>query len=198
MRTTRISIYLGCLMGLLLILGGCAQSPHYLQVDPKVGHNLPRLGSGQSVTVNVVDGRDSDIMGTRSGAAMSSAVITVEAHNLMPKLQHQAEIALTRMGFEPTTQPADDRPSVTLTLTELSYSQDDAQPLIDKAQLLARMRAQVVNDRNTYNGVYTAKREQTYAVKPDLETNARMVTDLLSSALDRAFGDPKVGNLLAR
>lgn len=198
MRMTRIAVYLTCLAGVLIILAGCAQSPHYLQVDPEIGQNLPRTGSGQSVTVNVVDGRDSDVMGTRSGAAMSSAIITVEAHNLIPKLQKQAEEALTQMGFNPTTQPAEGQPSMTLTLTQLNYAQDDAYPLIDKALLLARFSAEVVNDRKTYTGIYTAKREQTYAMKPRRETNARMVTELLSSALDRTFSDPKVGNLLAR
>lgn len=182
----------------VLFLAGCAQSPHYLQVDPKVGQNLPQVGSGQSVTVAVVDGRESDVLGTRSGAAMSSAVISVEAHNLMPRLQAQVEEALRRMGFNPTTQTAEGRPSLTLTLAQLSYANTAAQPVVDKAQLVARLRAVVVNGGTTYTGNYTAKREQTYAVKPGQEANTEMVTDVLSRALDRMFNDPQVGNLLAR
>lgn len=197
MRISRMAGHLGWLMGLLL-LAGCAQSPHYLQVDPKVTQNLPQAGSGQSVTVNVVDGRESEVLGTRTGAAMSTATITVEAHSVIPRLQTQAEAALRQMGFSPTTQSVAGQPSLTLTLAELAYQESDDRLMLDKALLLARLRAEVKNDRTTYTGNYTAKRTQSYAVTPDAETNNRMVTDLLSDALNRAFGDPQIGNLLAR
>lgn len=197
MRIFRLATCMVWLMGMLLI-AGCAQSPHYLQVTPQVSENLPQVGSGQSVTVNVVDGRDSEVMGTRTGSVMSSAIISVEAHSLIPRLQAQAEVALSRMGFTPTAQEAEGRPSLTLTLTQLSYVQADDKPLIEKAFLQAHLRARVVNDRNIYTGNYIAKREQSYAVKPDRDANTLMVTDLLSRALDRAFNDPEIGRLLAR
>lgn len=197
MRISRLSTGLGWLMSVLLV-AGCAQSPHYLQADPQISQNFPRSGSGQSVTVNVVDGRESEVLGTRSGAAMSSAVISVEAHGLIPRLQAQAEAALSQMGFNPTPQTASGRPSLTLSLEQLSYAQADDKPLVEKALLLARLRAEVTNGRSTYTGNYTAKREQSYAVKPDREANTRMVNDVLSRALDRTFNDPEVGRLLAR
>ena len=196
MRISRMNIFLAWLASMLL--AGCAQSPHYLQVDPTVGQDLPRVGNGQSVTLNVVDGRESDVLGTRSGAAMSTAVISVEAYDLMPKLKNQAEMALSRMGFNPTSEPANDRPSLTLTLTELNYQKADSKPLLDKAVLLARFQAKASNEWQTYTGTYTAKRQQDYALKPDREANTAMVSDLLSRALQRAFNDPQIGNLLAR
>lgn len=197
MRSAKLTICLAWLMGILLLVG-CAQSPHYLQVNPQVSENLPQAGSGQSVTVTVVDGRESSVLGTRSGAAMSSDTISVEAYSVIPKLQAQAEAALARMGFTPTTQAATGRPSLTLTLVQLSYAQADDRPLLEKANLLARLQAKVTNDRQTYTGTYTAKREQQYAVKPSRDSNTRMVNDLLSRALNRAFNDPEVGSLLAR
>lgn len=54
------------------------------------------------------------------------------------------------------------------------------------------------NDGQTYTGTYTSRRVQSYAVKPDKATNQRMVTDLLSDGLNRAFADPQLGQLLAR
>ncbi|SHE87954.1 uncharacterized lipoprotein [Modicisalibacter ilicicola DSM 19980] len=197
MRISKAAIFLGWFAAMLL-LAGCAQSPHYLQVEPSVGENLSRVGNGQSVTLNVVDGRESDVLGTRSGAAMSTAVISVEAYDLMPKLQNQSEMALRQMGFNPTSEPATDRPSLTLTLTDLNYQKAEGKPLLDKAVLLARFQAEATNDRMTYTGTYTAKRQQDYALKPDREANTAMVNDLLSRALQRAFNDPQIGNLLAR
>ena len=50
----------------------------------------------------------------------------------------------------------------------------------------------------TYTGTYTSRRTQGYALKPDADSNARMLSDLLSDGMNRAFSDPELGNLLAR
>lgn len=197
MRISRVAARVGWLMGALLILAGC-QNPQYLQVEPKLTQNVPRVGNGQSVTVNVVDGRESDVLGTRNGVAMSTSTITVEAYTLIPQLQAQAEAALTRMGFSPTTQSAQGRPSLTLTLAQLSYQESDAQLILDEAFLIARMRAVVENQHTTYTGKYTSKRTQSYALTPDAEKNTKMVSELLSDVLNRTFSDPQIGKLLAR
>lgn len=197
MRISRVAARVGWLMGALLILAGC-QNPQYLQVEPELTQNVPRVGNGQSVTVNVVDGRESDVLGTRDGVAMSTSTITVEAYTLIPQLQTQAEAALTRMGFAPTTQSAEGRPSLTLTLTQLNYQESDAQLILDEALLIARMRAVVENQNTIYTGNYTSKRTQSYALTPDAEKNTRMVSELLSDVLNRTFSDPQIGNLLAR
>lgn len=197
MRISRVAARVGWLMGALLILAGC-QNPQYLQVSPELTQNVPRVGNGQSVTVNVVDGRESDVLGTRDGVEMSTSTITVEAHTLIPQLQAQAEAALTRMGFSPTTQSAQGRPNLTLTLTQLDYQESDAQLILDEAFLIARMRAVVENQNTIYTGKYTSKRTQSYALTPDAEKNTKMVSELLSDVLNRTFSDPQIGNLLAR
>lgn len=178
-------------------LAGCA-SPHYLQLDPKRTAAVPQIGSGQAVTVVAVDGRDSGVIGTRSGSAMSTATITVSAHELIPRLQREAERAVHEMGFSPTTEHAEGRPSLTLTLERLGYERGESRPVIDEARLEAVFVAEAVNGGNTYTGTYTSRRTQSFAVRPDRDTNARMVNDLLSDGLDRAFRDAELGRLLAR
>ncbi len=178
-------------------LAGCA-SPHYLQLDPKRTAKVPQSGSGQAVTVTAVDGRDSEVIGTRTGSAMSTAVITVNAHELVPRLQAEAERAVREMGFTPTTGRAEGRPSLTLTLDHLGYERGESRPVIDEARLEAVLIAEAINDGNTYTGTYTSRRTQSYAVRPDKEANTRMVNELLSDGLDRAFRDPELGRLLAR
>ncbi|QJQ95362.1 MULTISPECIES: YajG family lipoprotein [Halomonadaceae] len=181
----------------MLVLAGCT-SPHYLQVDPRVSVDVPQVGNGQQVTVNVVDERPSEVLGTRSGAGMSAATITVYAHDVVPKLQAEAEEAVRRMGFTPTTESAEGRPSLTLTLVRLDYARGDDVPVLGEAVLESVLRAQAANQRNTYTGTYTARRTQSYAVRPNRDTNTEMVNDLLSASLDRAFRDPELGPLLAR
>lgn len=191
---------LKCMAPLLLLglLAACAQSPQILSVNPKASGGYPHTGSGQSVSLEVVDGRSSSVIGTRSGTASATSTITVEANDVIPKIQAQAENALRSMGFNPTSQN-NGGPRLTLTLAELDYARGTAeQPLLGASQLQAIMQAEVVNGGNTYTGRYTAKRSQSYAMKPDWDTNNRMVSELLSNALDRTFRDQQIGNLLAR
>jgi uncharacterized lipoprotein len=178
-------------------LAGCA-SPHYLQLEPRRSAEVPVIGDGQAVTVAAVDDRDSEVIGTRTGSAMSTATITVSSHELVPQLQAEAERAVREMGFTPTTERAEGRPSLTLTLDHLGYERGESRPVIDEARLEAVLTAEAVNGGDTYTGTYTSRRTQSFAVKPDKATNTRMVNDLLSDGLDRAFRDPELGRLLAR
>ncbi|MGM0692980.1 MAG: YajG family lipoprotein [Pseudomonadota bacterium] len=178
-------------------LAGCS-SPHYLQLAPQRTAPVPQTGSGQAVTVTAVDQRDSEVIGTRTGSAMSTAVITVNAHELVPRLQAEAERAVREMGFTPTTARAEGRPSLTLTLDHLGYERGESRPVVDEARIEAVLVAEAINAGQTYTGTYTSRRTQRYAVRPGKEANTRMVNELLSDGLDRAFRDPELGRLLAR
>ncbi|MFS8151594.1 YajG family lipoprotein [Vreelandella titanicae] len=179
-------------------LAGCA-SPQYLQLSPERSVQVPQVGSGQQVTVIAQDGRESDIIGNRAGGGMSTAHITVSSHELIPRLQEEAERAVRDMGFSPTTEQAEGRPSLTLELASLHYARGDSgQPLVDEARLEGVFRAIAKNKGTTYTGTYTSRRTQGYALKPDADSNARMLSDLLSDGMNRTFSDPELANLLAR
>ncbi|MCI0508678.1 putative lipoprotein [Chromohalobacter marismortui] len=181
-----------------LLMAGCAQSPQILQVKPDIGTDLPHTGNGQEIALSVVDGRRSDVLGTRSGEPASTSTIRVPAHDVIPKLHTQAHQALRRMGFSPVAGEHG-KTTLTLTLADLSYAPAEADaPLLDAAQLQAVLRARVVNDSGTYTGTYTAKRKQSFAITPDWDTNNRMVSDLLSNALQRAFNDPELSRQLKK
>ncbi|WP_163559439.1 YajG family lipoprotein [Halomonas sp. NO4] len=187
----------GALLLATLLLAGCA-SPHYLQLDPRRSAAVPHAGSGQAVTVMAADERDGEVIGTRTGSAMSTAVITVSAHELVPRLQREAERAVREMGFAPTAETARDRPRLTLTLKHLGYERGESRPLLDEARLVAILEAKAVNGGTTYTGTYTSRRTQSYALRPDRDANTRMLNDLIGDALDRAFRDPELAQLLAR
>ncbi len=88
---------------------------------------------------------------------------------------------------------------LTLELASLHYGQGaSGQPLVDEARLEGVFRAIAKNKGTTYTGTYTSRRTQGYAVKPGEDTNTRMLNDLLSDGLNRAFNDPELGRVLAR
>ncbi len=199
-RAPRLALLLHSLMlGLLLLaMTGCASSPHYVQATPKVSGNLPESGSGQAVTLTVVDGRESALLGSRSGATMSTDTITLESGDVLPELQAQAAYALRQMGFTPTDEANAQRPSLTLTLKRLDYARGQRQPLLGEAELEAVFEAEAHNGGESYVGRYTSRRNQSYALRPSLEENTQMINELLSDGLDRSFSDPALGQLLAR
>lgn len=180
------------------LLAGCA-SPQFLQLNPSRTANVPQVGSGQQVTVVAVDARPSEVIGTRAGGSMSTAQITVNRHELIPKLQAEAERAVRDMGFNPTRETAQGRPTLTLELASLAYLRGDSgQPLIDEARIEGVFRAIAQHQGTIYTGTYTSRRTQGYAIKPGEDSNTRMLNDLLSDGLNRAFSDPELGRLLAR
>ena len=199
-RTFRLAAGLRglALLLFLLAMAGCASSPHYVQATPKVRDDLPRSGSGQPVTLRVVDGRDSEVLGSRSGATMGTDTITLQTADVLPELAAQAEHALRQMGFTPVTEPQTPPTSLTLTLKRLDYAQGHRQPLLGEAELEAVFEAEARHAGESYVGRYTSRRTQSYALRPSLEDNTQMINDLLGDGLNRAFGDPTLGQLLAR
>ena len=181
-----------------LWLAGCA-SPHHLTLSPMRNAPVPQLGQGQLVTVFAQDARDSDVIGSRTGQKMSTSVITVDSHQLVPALQKEAERAVRDMGFTPTSEQAEGRPVLTLELASLSYVHgDSSQIALNEANIEGVLRAIARHQGTTYTGTYTSRRVQSYAVKPSQAANTRMLNELLSDALNRAFNDPQLGALLAR
>ncbi|WNK19281.1 YajG family lipoprotein [Halomonas piscis] len=181
-----------------LWLSGCS-SPQYLEVTPERSAPVAQVGNGQEVAVFAQDGRDSDVIGQRSGGGMSNSRITVSSHTLIPKLQREAERAVRDMGFTPVSQQAEGRPTLTLELARLNYARaDGANPGLDEARLEGVLRAVARNDGTTYTGTYTSSRTQEYALKPGADKNTEMLNALLGKALDRAFNDGELGALLAR
>lgn len=180
------------------LLAGCA-SPQYLQLEPHRSAQVPQVGQGQEVTVIAVDARDSEVIGSRAGGGMSTSHITVSSHELVPRLQAEADRAVREMGFTPTREEAQGRPSLTLELANLAYVRGESgQPLLDEARLEGVFRAVARNQGTTYTGTYTSRRNQSYAVKPGEDSNTRMLNDLLADGLNRAFSDQELGRLLAR
>ncbi|MCD6006530.1 MAG: hypothetical protein J7L56_18075 [Halomonas sp.] len=181
-----------------VLLAACA-SPQYLQLSPERSASVPQTGSGQQVTVIAADARESEVIGTRSGGSMSTAQITVSSHELIPQLQAEAERAVRDMGFTPTRDAAQGRPSITLELASLNYARGNSgQPLVGEARIEGVFRAIAQNKGTTYTGTYTSRRTQGYAIKPGEDANTRMLNDLLSDGLNRVFSDPELGRLLAR
>lgn len=193
----RSRLLIGMIAVASLTLVGCAHSPQQLSPQPKINSPLIAVGQGQPVVVRVVDGRPSPILGTRGGLYPETSAISVSGQNVLPKLQAQAEAAVRLLGFTPTPN-AYNAPQLTLTLAELKYQSPKEGLYVTEADITATIRADVQNSTRRYSGRYGASLNQRFGMAPNQETNTKLVSDVLSDALTRAFKDPTIGQVLSQ
>lgn len=189
------------LFGLLavssLTLVGCANSPQQLSPQPKLTSQLAPVGHGQPVIVRVVDGRSGPTLGTRGGLYPETSAVSVQAADLLPKLQAQAEAAVRLLGFTPTGGGAGNVPQLTVTLADLKYQSPKEGMYVTEATISSTFRADIQNNGRSYSGRYAASLNQRFGMAPNQETNTKLVGDVLSDALTRLFQDPSVAHNLA-
>jgi len=180
-----------------LTLVGCANSPQQLSPQPALTTQLAPVGRGQPVVVRVVDGRRSPVLGTRGGLYPETSAITVQGADLVPKLQAQAEAAVRLLGFTPSPN-AMNAPTLTVTLSDLTYQSPKEGVYVTEATIGANFRSDVTNANQRYSGSYGASLNQRFGMAPNEEANTKLISDVLSDALTRVFKDPKIGQVLSQ
>lgn len=178
-----------------LALSGCALSPQQLNPDPLFTGQPVAVGQGQPVVVKVVDGRQSTELGTRGGLYSETSAVTVRSQDVIPKLQAQTEAAVRLLGFTPSPN-AYNAPTLTLTLAELKYQSPKDGVYVTEATIGATFRVDVQAGGRRYNGRYGSSLNQRFGMAPNQQTNTKLVSDVLSDALDRVFKDPTIGQTL--
>lgn len=178
-----------------LTLAGCANSPQQLSPQPVLNSQLAPVGQGQPVVVRVVDGRPSPTLGTRGGLYPETSAVTVNANDVIPKLQAQAEAAVRLLGYTPTGNSGS-APVLTVTLASLTYQSPKEGMYVTEATIGANFRADVNNNGRHYAGSYGASLNQRFGMAPNVDTNTKLVSDVLSDALTRLFKDPSIGRTL--
>ena len=69
---------------------------------------------------------------------------------------------------------------------------------VTEADMTATFRVDVQNSSRRYSGRYGASLNQRFGMAPNQATNTKLVSDVLSDALTRAFKDPTIGQMLAQ
>lgn len=186
---------LGLFTVLVLALAGCAHSPQAITPQVKLNTQIAAVGRGQPVGVRVVDGRSSPVLGTRGGLYPDSSYITVSDKAVLPRLQAEVEAGVRLLGFTPSQGVS--VPQITFTLVELTY-QSPKELYVTQANLKAVLRVDVQNSQRRYSGRYSASLNQRFGSAPNQATNTKLISEVLSDALNRAFKDPTLGELLAQ
>lgn len=177
----------------LIVLGflaGCALSPQQIFPNPVLTTNFSAVGHGQFISIKVIDGRRSNVLGTRGGLYANTSHVTVDSKDIVPKLQAQAEKALVKMGYRPTSGSEH---TLIITLAELTYKAPDSARKVDVAAVL---KSELTANSKTYKGRYSAAKHQEFTSAPDITDNTQLISEVLGDTLTRLLKDSQLTRIM--
>lgn len=176
-------------VGLFMLgLSGCGLSPQQLYPEPRITGQLERVANGQTVSVAVDDQRTTSVIGHRGGLYAESNTLTVEGRTTFPRLQAETEAALRMRGFIPVPQ-GQAGSQLRLSIADLKYSVVEDRTVASKVQLTAVLAVEVHKEGQVYRGRYTANLDKGFVKPPTDSANNRLISWVMSDALERVFKD---------
>lgn len=181
---------------LLMALTACGLSPQQLYPEPRISGQLERVASGQTVSVTVDDQRASTVIGYRGGLYADTNALTVEGKTVFPRLQAETEAALRMRGFIPVPQ-GQAASQLRLSIVELDYAVGEDRTVASKLYLKTVLAVEVSKGGQIYRGRYAANLEKGFVKPPTDAANNRLVSLVMSEALERAFRDEGLMRFMA-
>jgi len=177
-----------------LLMGGCAVSPQSIVLSPQATLSGPAYGQGRALTVNVEDRRSSSILGSRGGIYEASSVITI-SNNITGALLIAAQDAANQLGFDGSSSSAPAQ--LNLILEELSYD-TQSNNLIHTVSINAKITLTTTVGGSSHTGRYQTQRSHKFPRLPDAQQNQEIISEVLSTSLERGFSDISLANFLAQ
>ena len=188
--------------GLLLLvmmagLTACGLSPQQANPEPRLSGQLAKVAQGQPVGVGISDARASSVLGYRGGLYDGANELTVQGNTFLPRLQAETEAGLRMRGFD--IVPKSQAPALfDLQVTKLTYSVTEGRTVMSEAHLTATYMVRLSKNGRHYEGSYTAELSKKFVKPLSDKANSRLVSMVMSDALQRVFEDRAVSDFLAQ
>ena len=184
-------------MALLGSLVACGLSPQQVAPEPRLSGRLAPVAQGQAVSVHISDARSSPVLGSRGGLYDGTNALSVEGRSFLPRLRAETEAGLRMRGFN--ILPQGQAPAVfDLQVTGLTYAVAEGRTVLGEVQLTATYLVRLRKDGRNYEGSYTAKLKKKFVKPPTDNANDRLVSMVMSDALQRVFDDAGISRFLAQ
>jgi uncharacterized lipoprotein len=181
-------------LGLSLLMGGCAVSPQSIVLHPQATLTGPIYGQGRELTIKIEDRRSSSILGTRGGVYEISSVITI-SNDITAALLLAARTSAAQLGFDGSSSSAPAH--LTLILEELSYDTQTSN-LINTVSIDANITLVTTVGGSSHTGHYRTQRSHQFPRLPDAQKNQEIISEALSTSLERGFSDISLANFLGQ
>lgn len=178
----------------VLLLSGCAVTPETAHLEPHLKVQPDDFGHGASVTLRVLDLRESPTLGNRGFAGHRSADITPDVE-LSATVAQRLGQALSQEGF--VVRVVND-PSSDLKVEIRGFRYQIAQGFfVNKNQVDAVFYVLATRGKSQYEHVYRASVEQGSQVALTADNNTAMLNDALSDVLSQICIDDGLLHTLA-
>ena len=181
-------------LSLSLLMGGCAVSPQSIVLSPQAALSGPAYGQGRALAITVEDRRSSSVLGSRGGIYEASSVITI-SNDITSALLIAAQGAANQLGFDGSSASAP--ATLTLILEQLSYD-TQSNNLIHTVSIDAKITLVTTVGGSSHTGHYQTQRSHKFPSLPEAQKNQEIITEALSTSLERGFSDISLANFLAQ
>jgi len=181
-------------LSLSLIMGGCAVSPQSVVLYPQATLTGPLYGQGRTMTIQVEDRRSSSVLGSRGGIYETSSVISI-SNDISAALLAAAQKATSQLGFNGSSSSAPAH--LTLILEGLSYDTQTVN-LINTINIEANITLTTTVGGSSHTGHYRTQRSHKFPRLPDAQKNQEIISEALSTSLERGFSDISLANFLGQ
>jgi uncharacterized lipoprotein YajG len=186
-RKERYKLYLPLFaVGMSLLISGCQTfNSQVLDLHPEVQVNR-KLPADTRIDIKTKDLRNSEIIGFRmTGEQPSPQILLKNPHEL---LAHTAEHALEDMGIR---RFYSGEFKLVVSLVDLNYNVTK-KTLKQKVDVDMKIRLELSKDGKSYTGTYATDKNQTFLKTPSEQDNEKLITDVVSQTMNRAFNDPQL------
>ena len=174
-----------------LLLGACALSPQVVNLHPDVHPSqVPPAPAPDKVALEVVDARQSQLVGHRGGVYETAAIST--APGAAEAIRAALARALTDRGYgvlRPGEGNADIHLKVELAGLGYATRTEGVKRVVETS---ATVRAVSTKGETTRTGEYRDSRTTEVLKPPDEAGNEELLNDVLSAALQRLVADPEL------
>jgi uncharacterized lipoprotein len=181
-------------LSLSLMMGGCAVSPQSIALYPQATLTGPVYGQGRAITIEVEDRRSSSVLGSRGGIYETSSIISI-SNDINAALLVAAQESAAQLGFDGSSSSAPAH--LTLILEQLSYD-TQTNNLINTISIDAKITLTTTVAGSSHTGHYRTQRSHKFPRLPDAQKNQEIISEALSTSLERGFSDISLANFLGQ
>lgn len=179
-------------MGVALVLAGCASSPVKLDVTPKITSNQGQIGFGRTYVIEVYNPSQGKPIGKRSAGENSYFLVE---NDLALAVAEAVADSMNSMGYAPGHNTPDDI-RLRIDITNLQYGAPLDTSYTNKVEMNAKIAVRVDRGPDHFSGQYGTKGNKRFILAPGPEQSSEAVSKMMSQALQNMFNDPAFINFL--
>jgi uncharacterized lipoprotein YajG len=181
---------------LCLVSAGCAYIDQNLKVDPEASVTSDNIGGGRKIAVRVIDDRDEQLIGKRGAQFLPGGKISSK-QDLAEVLEEDVREGLLRKGFEPVKEHETGL-LMKVELRSLEYNSSMGLWTAGNIGTAVIKVTATAPSGKIYEETYRSESEVRTAFISSQVTNARVVNNALSEAINKIFEDRELVEFLAR